>query len=395
MNSRRPASNLTLEQFLISRPQFHWSKQDGTRGPAVGNDYEPVPVQLGSNLDDLLAFSDKSHVLLVQLVTEDGKQDRVAAKIMRSSHNVEKLKNELNILKSLRHKHIAAVLGSFSHARKHEPEPDYGILVFPLAAQDLQRLLEEISKHNKHQIQSNMSWSPHQKTHKLLPYFACLCKTVLFLHKQDRPIKHRDIKPENILIDKIDNVILADFDISKAYDNVKEAITYGSLDGTIMYSSKDVWKESAMDDPEGSSKRGLEWDVVSLGFVFLEMATVLFGKTLDEMRKPMKRRSAEGFTSVVYSEALAEIKTWLNVLHETATSTPHMVPDQFFQLSHAEPNYVRKFLEAIEGMMSAEQNNDRPLKRAWMTFGCLTEHCPSPQSDSEQDNVVRLEALSL
>lgn len=202
---------------------------------------------------------------------------------------------------------------------------------------------------------------------------------MLFLHKQDRPIKHRDIKPENILIDRVDHVILADFDISKAYDNDKEAITYGSLEGTVMYSSKDVWKASAKDAPEGS-KRGLEWDVVSLGFVFLEMATVLFDKTLEEMRKPMKRRSAEGVERVVYSEALAKIKEWLKVLHETATVTPHMVPDQF-DLSNAEPNYVGKFLRTIEDMMSAEQNNDRPLKRAWMTFGCLSKHCPSPQSE--------------
>lgn len=68
---------------------------------------------------------------------------------MRSSHNVEKLKNELSILESLRHVHIAAVLGSFSHQRTHATGPKYGILVFPLAARDLRGLLEEISEHNR------------------------------------------------------------------------------------------------------------------------------------------------------------------------------------------------------------------------------------------------------
>lgn len=380
MSSPVPASNLTLEQFLETTPKFYWRHSDGTRGPAVGIDYEPVPVQLGNSLDDLLDCSDKSRILLIQLITADGKQDRVAAKIMKSPPNVVKLKNELNILRSLRHKHIAAVLGSFS-LRSRRNKLEYGILVFPLAAQNLQEFLEEISEHNRIRQQHGMTWSPHPDIHKLLPCFACLCKTVLFLHKQHRPIKHRDIKPANILIDRVDHVILADFDISKAYNDDKEAITYGSLEGTVMYSSKDVWKESARDDPEGSSKRGLEWDVVSLGFVFLEMATVLFGKTLDEMRKPMERRSTEGVERVVYSEARREIAEWLKVLRETATSIPHMVPDRFFHLSRAEPDYVGKFLKAIEDMMSAEQNNDRPLKRAWMTFGCLSEHCPSPQSE--------------
>ncbi|KAG9655234.1 hypothetical protein KCU95_g12752, partial [Aureobasidium melanogenum] len=251
MSSPPSASNLTLEQFLHRKPKFYWRHPDGTKGPAVGIDYEPVPVKLGNSMDDLLDCSDKSRILLTQLVTAD------------------------------------------------------------------------------------------------------------------------------------------------AYNDDKEAITYGSLDGTIMYSSKDVWKESARNDPEGSSKRGLEWDVVSLGFVFLEMATVLFGKTLDEMRKPMERRSAQGNVRVVYSEATTEIENWLNVLQETATSRPDMIPDQFFHSSGTKQNYVEKFLRAIEDMMSAEQNNDRPLKHAWMTFGCLSTHCPSPQSDSEVDDVLKLEALSL
>lgn len=88
-----------------------------------------------------------------------------------------------------------------------------------------------------------------------------------------------------------------------------------------------------------------------------------------------------GAERVVYSESLAKIKEWLNVLHTTSISTPNMVPSQFFHLPQAEPNYVRKCLKAIEDMISAEQSNDRPLKRAWMAFGCLAEDCPSPQSE--------------
>jgi serine/threonine protein kinase len=369
-------SSLTLEEFLQNEPQFHWSHPNGSKGPIVGIDYGLVPVQLGNSRSDVLGFSDKSLVLEIQLITADGRRDRAAAKIMKAAPNVVRLKNELNILRGLRHKHIVAVLGSFSSPTRKE-KLEYGILVFPLAAQNLQDFLEEISEYNEHHEEHSLTWSAHDGAYKLLPYFSCLCTTVLFLHEQ--VIKHRDIKPANILIDKADNVILADFDISKVYNDDKGAITYGSLDGTVMYSSKDVWKDSAKGNP--SSERGLEWDVVSLGFVFLEMATVLFGKNLKEMRAPMAK--PEGSERVIYSEALAEgkIKDWLVVLRDAATANIWKVPRQFAHLTEVRPDYLEQFLGAIEDMMSAEQNNDQPLKRAWKIFGCLSTHCPGPQSE--------------
>lgn len=289
------ASSLTHGQFLQNKPQFHWRHPDGTKGPPVGIDYELVPVQLGHSL--VLDHSKTSLDLVIQLITANGEEDRVVAKIMKPPLDDLRLKSELNILKSLRHKHIAAILGSFSsHSRRSKLE--YGILVFPLAAQNLQDLLEDISEYNKDFEERSLVWEVHENTHKLLPYFACLCEAVLFLHKRTLPIAHRDIKPANILIDRDDNVILADFDLSKAYGDVKKTINYESMDGTIMYSSRNFWQSSMENDAE-ESKRGLEWDVVSLGYVFLEMATVLFGKTLEEMREPMKTRSQEGLATVV------------------------------------------------------------------------------------------------
>ncbi|THX51305.1 hypothetical protein D6D06_07447 [Aureobasidium pullulans] len=50
-----------------------------------------------------------------------------------------------------------------------------------------------------------------------------------------------------------------------------------------MYSSRDVWSANIEDGPQ-ATERGSEWDIVSLGFVFLEMATVILGKSLVEMR---------------------------------------------------------------------------------------------------------------
>lgn len=114
---------------------------------------------------------------------------------------------------------------------------------------------------------------------------------------------------------------MADFDILKAYDNATQAITYGSGDGTVMYSSKDVWSTN---NPL-STKRGLEWDIISLGFVFLEMATVVFGKTLEDMRADMRilHPTSPG-EPVVYPAALegGQIRKWLQELRNVAADTP-------------------------------------------------------------------------
>jgi serine/threonine protein kinase len=290
---------------------------------------------------------------------------------MKPTPDDSRLKNGLNILKSIRHKHIAAVLGNFS-SRSRRNELEYGILLFPLAAQNLQDFLEDFSDYNKDSEEHSLDWDVHENTHKLLPYFASLCETVLFLQKRPLPIEHRDIKPANILIDRDDNVIFAEFDISRAYDHIKKTITYGSMDGTITYTSKNVWQSSMDEDLEGS-KRRLQWNVISLGYVFLEMATVLFGKTLEDMREPMKTRSNEGLATVVYSESDKEIKVWLNSLGQAS--------DRFVRLTKSEPEYVRRFLTAIEDVTSANQHNGDSLERALETFGCLSKSCcPGRQS---------------
>jgi serine/threonine protein kinase len=373
MSVHDEASRLTLAQFIDRKIVFYWVNSDDTPGPAVQMDYKSVPRDISRKcFHEVLGFSDKSAIQLVRLLTDDNKEDLVAAKIMKKSSDAQELRGELNLLRGIRHKHVAAVIGSFT-AGTHE-EPRTGVLIFPLAVENLDQLLRRISTHNR--TNNSTAWHPHKSTQQLLPYFACLCKTVQHLHGRRRPVKHRDIKPENILVDRVDNVILADFDISKAYDDATQAITYGSGDGTVMYSSKDVW---VTDDPL-STQRGLEWDIISLGFVFLEMATVLFGRTLEDLRADMKipHPTSPGRPVVVYSAALegGQIRDWLNKLRNVATKTPLKLPGRFAELAGSVPNYVGEFLKAIEGMMYAKQNDGNPLERARLVFSRLSGNCP-------------------
>lgn len=73
---------------------------------------------------------------------------------------------------------------------------------------------------------------------------------------------HRDLKPENILVNKLGDIKLTDFGISKALDN-----TYGvcgSFVGTAIYMSPERIKGDKFSFPS---------DVWSLGIILYELAT--------------------------------------------------------------------------------------------------------------------------
>lgn len=377
MTSRKEVSRLTLAQYVESPIEFYWDEEETPRGSMVNMEYGRTPANLTrGSFSDMLKCSSKSYIQLVQLKTADNETDYAAAKVLLKSSDKPNLRSELKLLQEIRHNHVAAVIGSFTKPQGRYTL-DTGVLIYPLASGDLDELLRDISDHNR-ASESLASWPPLQSTDMILPYFSCLCKTVQHLHKRQRPVKHRDIKPENILIDRFGNVILADFDISKAYDGVDEAITYGSQDGTVMYSSRDVWASGIGDDRQ-ATERGLEWDIVSLGFVFLEMATLIFGKTLVEMRAGMKitRPSNPPKDEVVYSVALENgaIGRWLRVLETTAATSPWRLPERFARLYTSRPTYATEFLGAIEGMMRAGRNDPNSLERARIVFGDLPS-CP-------------------
>src|SRR6202040_2867361 len=104
-----------------------------------------------------------------------------------------------------------------------------------------------------------------------LTAFGCLSSAVRYLHTS-RKIKHKDIKPENILVDRYGSVLLADFGISKQYED--DTLTEGTTPFTDKYAPPEVVDQD---------KRGLSSDIFSLGCVFLEMATVTLGESLENL----------------------------------------------------------------------------------------------------------------
>lgn len=199
MSHHNEASRLTLAQFVDRGGGFYWVNSDGTTGPAVQMDYQAVPTGITRRcFCEVLRWSGKSAIQVVRLLKDDNQEEVVVAKIMNRPSDAQKLHSELNLLRGIRRKHVAAVIGSFIAGGRSEPQT--GVLIFPLAVQNLDELLRSVSSYNE--ASNSRAWHPHRSTHQLLPYFVCLCRTVQHLHGRTNPVKHRDIKPENILIDR-------------------------------------------------------------------------------------------------------------------------------------------------------------------------------------------------
>ncbi|KAJ2903649.1 kinase-like domain-containing protein [Zalerion maritima] len=108
---------------------------------------------------------------------------------------------------------------------------------------------------------------------------GCIANALSFCHNND--IRHRDLKPENILLDS-DNVYLTDFGISLDAATVESTRT-DDTSGTPRWLAPEIF------DPETHSPRRAE--IYSLGLICLKVATVLYGRSLDEFEAVVKLKN--------------------------------------------------------------------------------------------------------
>lgn len=109
-------------------------------------------------------------------------------------------------------------------------------------------------------------------------FFGCLSNAVRYLHSLR--IRHADIKPQNIIV-KGDQVRLTDFGIAYHWGNLTRATTTANTGMTEVYAAPEVVHKEP---------RNTQADIWSLGCVFLEMATVLKGETVDNLRAFFRER---------------------------------------------------------------------------------------------------------
>lgn len=228
----------------------------------------------------------------------------------------EKTKKEINNMKDLRHPHVAALLGTFTSSR------GLHILSFPAACFDLELFMQWIS-HDITQSEKepqkptvpgecpNYNWPltvpKDSKLMALQSYFYCLVRALEYVHKSG--IRHKDIKPGNILIDLSGAIILTDFGIAKKFE-------YGhSLETTTGIEYTNAYAAPECKDRTGRV-RNEKTDVFSLGCVFLEMASLLLGRSIEECRNPCGRMGDDGL-ELDYSRHLSEAHNWISELSNT------------------------------------------------------------------------------
>ncbi|KAF2233283.1 kinase-like protein, partial [Viridothelium virens] len=170
---------------------------------------------------------------------------------------LEAVKNELQSLKRLSHKHIVQLVGSFTD---HE---GIGLLMTPVAKQNLAEFMTaRVDKDGQ-----------EDRRFLLRNFFGCIASAVDYLHSQN--IRHKDIKPQNILV-KDTKVYITDFGTSRMWIKDDTDTTEGTVSAfTQRYSAPEVIH---------SQKRNKSADIWSLGCVFLEMAVVLADRTLRDMK---------------------------------------------------------------------------------------------------------------
>lgn len=195
--------------------------------------------------------------------------------------------NEVNILKALRHHHVAQIHSTYCTER------EFAVIMRPVAEMNLGEYLAYNSRPTGD--------SP------IYSWFGCLATAFDYLH--ERKIKHQDVKPANILI-RDGQIIVADFGISKDVLNEATTGSIGPDARTLMYCAPEAATA------ESDLRRGRTVDIFSLGCVFLEMITTLLWihgcsvQKLHDLIKVDERR--------VYSASLTKVLQWILMLYAFA-----------------------------------------------------------------------------
>ncbi|KAF1348999.1 kinase-like domain-containing protein [Delphinella strobiligena] len=362
-------STMSLPDFRSQKPPLYWPLNTEVS-------HEMIEIKIGDNLEDphllgveyltkIAGSSGNTIVTNGEVIKANLQRELVAVKILtiQSQKTQEAFIRELGLLQKVTHPHIIAAIGSCStHINK---KIKFGILLFPLAETNLEDHLDKLTM-TRHELE------------RLLSFYPCLCHAVNYLHTGDKPIKHRDIKPSNILIGGAGEVILADFGISKQYDDKTKATTIRGVDYTVKYAPPHV---------QNRSPAGLEWDINCLGFVFLEMATVILGKTIENLLEYLRslqciKKTAGGSesTEIRFSVALIDghIASWLKVLRSHAGSKLSQLPGGLASSRQK----VDDFLQTIDDMMRTPEGKDEGvLAQAYKVFASVSKDCDYCRSD--------------
>ncbi|CAF9914384.1 MAG: hypothetical protein HETSPECPRED_001967 [Heterodermia speciosa] len=197
----------------------------------------------------------------------------------------KKAKEEVKIMKKLRHEHIASVL--FHVQRKDS----ISILMTPIADKDLRQYLNDCISEG----------FPLTMVDPIFRWFGSLLQALDHAHL--RKIRHRDIKPANILIEG-GQPYLADFGLALDFTKQETSSTRSiDVQGTPVYYA-----------PESSpgGDHGPPADVFALGCVFSEMLTVANKRTLQDFLNYRYSEEDSIYGHYAFHKKLPRVKSWIN-----------------------------------------------------------------------------------
>ena len=185
--------------------------------------------------------------------------ESVAIKILdkmilsQTPEDYELVKQEISILKIVKHKYIAQL---------------YEIL------EDAHSIYIIMEYCEGKDLMDNIITKGHLSEYESLKIFQQLINTLLYLHSQN--ITHRDIKIDNMLLDKNGDLKLVDFGLSTKY---KDNELLNQPCGTVVYAAPEVL--------QGKEYHGMLCDVWSSGIVLFGMLSgyLPFSDTDDEINK--------------------------------------------------------------------------------------------------------------
>lgn len=224
-------------------------------GTVIGNRYEVIKNLGSGSMGYVLLCKHRElagHTVAVKVLFPEVAEDEVSA---------ARFKNEIFASYGVSHPNVV---------RAYEYFRDGDLLGYSMEhvqGKDLSDLIRD--KKNKLSVQ------------EVLKIVSQICSGLQAIH--DAGIVHRDMKPENILINKENQVKIADFGIAKSNDGPK-LTEHGGVVGTIDYVSPEYMLDSIVD-----------WrsDIYALGIISYELLTKLSPFEGDTVYETMNKRLSQ------------------------------------------------------------------------------------------------------
>ncbi|KAL8719703.1 MAG: hypothetical protein Q9181_008032, partial [Wetmoreana brouardii] len=419
--ARHSMQKSSMRSFLDSNAKFEWPPDVGQRRgshcilPINGS----IPFHCVRRVSDKVSGLDEYRAG----PRFNFNYDFVVKAVSRISRSTARATaREVHAMKSLRHPHCMAFLGTFEY------QGWLSIMIYPVAICDLQQVIKITSRDVRSRraldIATNIGdfdsesgqsliqslrgskrlFDLEERINILRRCFVCLSQGLEYLHKSK--VRLENIKPSNILVDRLGSVILADFGLKSSFPNTSYGWTVGdepqlkapSRPILALHATSHDWgytnKYASPEITRGKSvPRSDRSDVFSLGCVLLEAATLVLGQDLQSIVDTYREhRLIKGRTVVdyAYCRNLERIYVWIENLRSPDSGKGL---DMSGASRKAQPAMVNA-LSDIRLMLDERPENRPPAYGLWERFKTVSlELCAD--CDPRHPNVWKPQVRSI